>query len=447
MNKYVLFSPIGNHDPFGKTKEKITEGPLLHIIRHYKPEVVVLFLTKEMYDKEVQDKRYTKSIKHFLPTCKVETSLVDGSKIVDVHKFDEFITPYNGIFNKLKEKYPEYEILYNVSSGTPQMISNIILEAQASNIKTKAIQVITPIRKANILDTYQEDDIEYIENDLENNDDRCEEPNFNAFKKMRLKSQVMALINNYEYGSAVNLIDQEPNTFFSEDIINLLKHLHYRSIYDLQNAKIYANKLENITEGLKKLTNLDKNIIEYFYTIKLKQQKGELDDMVLKITPLVAKILRDEVEKHYNLSNIITLLGKKETENIERETLEEKDTDLLKFLDKYFEETYRSGFVNSRTLKGILAYKQETMIFETEKDRNSFKQLNRLFNKFLDLERDIRNTVAHEMICMSEDLLKKVYQGKSKEIIKDLETILKLTNKYSGRFIFDVINKKLINLL
>jgi CRISPR type III-A/MTUBE-associated protein Csm6 len=446
LSKYVLFSPIGNHDPFGKTSNKITEGPLLHIVRHYKPEIVVLFLTKEMFDKEGKDNRYTNSIKHFLPNCTIEI-LNDGIEIVDAHKFDEFIEPYNGIFNKLHEKYPEYEIIFNVSSGTPQMISDIILEAQTSNIKTKAIQVITPERKANLPDSYQEDDIEYIENEMENNDNRCEEPNFNAFKKMRLKSQIIALINNYEYNAALNIIKNDDANLFSNSVINFIEHLHYRSIYDLQKARLYASKLENINKEVNKLTIVDKNIIEYFYTIKLKQKKGELDDMILKVTPFVAKILRNEVEKYYNLQDIISYYGKNNTEQITRETLEEKDKELLNFLDNGFDGYYNSGFVKSQVLKRILEYKKETIIFETEKEKNSFNQLNKLFNKFIDLESNIRNIVAHEMVCINEDILKKVYNGSSKDIVKDLITLLKLTNKFSGKFIFDEINKKLIELL
>ena len=67
--KYVLFSPIGNHDPFGfgKNENEVTEGPLLHIIRHYKPEAIILFLTKEMFGKEEKDNRYTTCIKKLFP--------------------------------------------------------------------------------------------------------------------------------------------------------------------------------------------------------------------------------------------------------------------------------------------------------------------------------------------------------------------------------------------
>lgn len=439
--KYVLFSPIGNHDPFGYG-ENITEGPLLHIIRHYKPEIVVLFLTKEMTEKENTDKRYSFNIGKFFPDVKIEFAKsdydVNDFAITDPQDFDGFMKSYNNIFKKIKEKYPEHEILFNVSSGTPQMISEIILEAQLSNIKTKAIQVTTPLKKANIKDRYTYDDYVGIDTEKEEVCNRCVEPNFNSFKKMKLKSQVITLIKNYEYNSALNLIQNEGEQLFSDDLINLLKHSHYRSVYDLKNAKKYE----------KNDIKLNKNLFEYFYTIKLKQLKGELDDMVLKITPFVAKILRDEVEKYYKLSDIITMKKgeKREIEQIERETLEEKDPELLKFLDEKF-QGYKTGFVNSQILKGILEYKKENLKFESEQDGNKFNQINKLFNKFITLDTNIRNSVAHEMVCIDEDIIKQCYNGKSKDIIKDLETLLKQTNGFSGRFVYDELNKKLIELL
>ena len=48
--KYILFSPVGTHDPIGisKDKTKVSEGSMLHIIRHYKPEIVYLYITEEL---------------------------------------------------------------------------------------------------------------------------------------------------------------------------------------------------------------------------------------------------------------------------------------------------------------------------------------------------------------------------------------------------------------
>ena len=42
--KTVLFSPVGGTDPISNQRD----GALLHICRHYHPECVMLYLSKEM---------------------------------------------------------------------------------------------------------------------------------------------------------------------------------------------------------------------------------------------------------------------------------------------------------------------------------------------------------------------------------------------------------------
>ena len=66
--KYILFSPIGTHDPIGVSKDGVpSEGSMLHIIRHYKPSIVYLYITKEL---NYEDNRYETAIKKFYPICK-----------------------------------------------------------------------------------------------------------------------------------------------------------------------------------------------------------------------------------------------------------------------------------------------------------------------------------------------------------------------------------------
>ena len=61
--KRILFSPIGSTDPI----KNCHDGACLHIVRHYQPERVLLFFTKEMGDTEQNDHRYTTAIKHVAP--------------------------------------------------------------------------------------------------------------------------------------------------------------------------------------------------------------------------------------------------------------------------------------------------------------------------------------------------------------------------------------------
>lgn len=50
MGKRILFSPVGGTDPI----KYCSDGSMLHICRHYQPDEVVLYLSKEMTENIVK---------------------------------------------------------------------------------------------------------------------------------------------------------------------------------------------------------------------------------------------------------------------------------------------------------------------------------------------------------------------------------------------------------
>ena len=46
MNRTILFTPVGGTDPISSTNGH--DGSMLHICRQYKPDEVVLYMSKEM---------------------------------------------------------------------------------------------------------------------------------------------------------------------------------------------------------------------------------------------------------------------------------------------------------------------------------------------------------------------------------------------------------------
>ena len=112
--KYVLFTAVGETDPIRGQ----SDGPMLHIVRHYKPEKVYLFLTADMSKKEKDTNCYEDSIKFVHPKCKVEKIHTD---IVRAHCFDEFAVLFDSIINRIHAENPMHRILLNVSSATPQI--------------------------------------------------------------------------------------------------------------------------------------------------------------------------------------------------------------------------------------------------------------------------------------------------------------------------------------
>ena len=50
MGRKILFSPVGGTDPMPESNYK--DGSMIHISRIYKPDLVILYLSKEMLEKE-----------------------------------------------------------------------------------------------------------------------------------------------------------------------------------------------------------------------------------------------------------------------------------------------------------------------------------------------------------------------------------------------------------
>lgn len=64
----ILFTPAGDTDPV----RGYHDGAILHILRHYPTDKVILFLTKDMEEKEAAMQCYTRGIASVAPDVPVE---------------------------------------------------------------------------------------------------------------------------------------------------------------------------------------------------------------------------------------------------------------------------------------------------------------------------------------------------------------------------------------
>lgn len=56
----VLFSPVGGTDPL--SNDNYQDGAILHIVRNYRPNKIVLFVSREILEKHKKDNRYIQSL-------------------------------------------------------------------------------------------------------------------------------------------------------------------------------------------------------------------------------------------------------------------------------------------------------------------------------------------------------------------------------------------------
>lgn len=456
IKKYVLFSPVGTHDPIGVVDKdgKPSEGSMLHIIRHYKPEIVYIYITKGLNH---GDDRYKRAIEKFYPKCKVENIFSELEKD-KVNSYDAFMEDFRKYITEIYDKYNKkgYEILLNVASGTPQMKSNLILEVITNNIKLIPVQVSTPIKDSNFnsknnkkilvcptcgasienkeedIYTYTEKDLDRIDIEKENKENRCKEPEILSFKRAKIQSQIESLIKNYEYSAAYNLFKQvnDISELFDNNLLKYLQHAYLRV-----NLKYdEANKIINLQN--KGLTDAENELLEYYYVMKLKYKKEELSDFILRISPFATDLL------FYYLKNNIPELEQIFTDSNGSKKISSKIQKNNK-LYKHISSLYKyPKFINLAILKEIKDYYIKTTNIIDSYTSN-------LFNQIRKVEEKIRNKVAHRIINITEEFINEKVGLSSEDILKKNEELLKIVipKININDFIYDEINNKIIELL
>lgn len=129
---------------------------------------------------------------------------------------------------------------------------------------------------------------------------------------MKIKNQISALLEkSYEYKACYDLFQND--NFINNncnDILTLLKYAYLRSNLQYEDNDLNINGIDTndicIKEFQDKLNSanndIEKLLIEYFYIMKLKQQKGDLSDFVLRLEPFLKYIYENFVSyTRYNI--------------------------------------------------------------------------------------------------------------------------------------------------
>ncbi|MCR4440862.1 MAG: hypothetical protein QHH10_02395 [Peptococcaceae bacterium] len=453
MNDYVLFSCTGSTDPVRDNYD----GPMLHIIRHYRPHTVYIFLSQEMGMREEKDRRFSRGVKFLGEKLAhpVDIKLI-FSHIENPHDFDAFIGIFSKHLEEIAQQYPKDKILLNVSSGTPQMMAMLCLETVVSSKPLIPVQVITPAAKANESKAGgREYDVEReFQDNLDNEPDapnRCVLPDIISFKRTLAKGQVQVLIKKYNYAEAVQIL----RSYGAEEdssVMALLKFADCKKNLDpASDSPEFA-----VAKALARYPELDKDckkVCEYFNAIKLLQKTGHLTDFVLRLNPLVTELqglflkyclgfsIDTIIEERYKPQR--TKGPKKEPEKVvRRHKIKDYDQRMLKYIDEYYNGEYRdNSHVNIKLQNCLISYFLK---------RNADSQI-KSFSDFLlameNLNKEERNTAAHSLCgVLEEDIHEQVGMNSSK-IVKKLEKLIAVVFKSRCKQeifnIFDTINAKI----
>ena len=412
----VLLTFAGNTDP---TRGNY-DGPMLHICRYYRPEKIYLVLTSEM-QKRNENKIYEKAIKESLEDYNPIFEYIN-TDIDDAHLFDIYFNKINETFNKIKLEHPNAEVLVNITSGTAQMISNLVMYiVDAVNINIVPIQVATPEGRGNtskvVNNSYE------VNDEKENNFDNIEEfrtnrilfPDLRQYSRLLVKNQIKELLKKYEYSTCLELLKRD---IFQENsklngllnFANDRRHLKglksngkLKSLNDKKLDKFYYyNKNETVENKVKEWYK----IVDYFALANIKQKSGDIAGYTIMLEPLIVNIylsiLRDVFGK--KLSDLFSEKRKDGEFSYKTDILKIKNYSGLKEKIEHelaILELKNSTFVSDSVLIAMIKYFIEKNESETleKMDLEYFSN----FSKTLHKIKEVRNMIAHSLKTINRD--------------------------------------------
>lgn len=409
----ILFSPIGKSDPI----TNMYDGPCLHIVRHYHPQRVVLFLTKELAEQEKEQHRYTLPIHNIFPDIEIETIATD---IDQPQQFDACMPDIPQAIYDLHDRYPDAEILLNTSSGTPAM-KMIVALVSIQETWCRSIQVNNPEWKQDRRNDSSTSLEDLTATNLDNEPgaaNRCVEPSLRVLHFYEDKNRIESLIDQYEYHAAFLLSRNNPE--IPKEVKQLLEHADLR--LRLQSAQ--ADKVLSKYKGIKlfPFKGMEAVLLEYFLTIQLAAKKKQLADILIKMTPFLYETLREFVKAGttIKIEEISVKDGSKRP--LQRKLIGEKYPYLLEYLDRAYSRTFRDNTeLSVLTLKHICKYAEDDGFTN---NMEQLKKLNEVLSSINSKVFSARNEVAHNITNIDEAEFRKITGMDADKLVKNLFEVL-----------------------
>lgn len=391
MGRKLLFSPVGGTDPV----KYFRDGSMLHICRHYRPDMVYLYLSHEMMEYHRKDNRYLDAIgrlgRHLNHTFKVE--LIVRDDLTEVQQYDVFYRDFREAIRKMeKEMKAGDELLLNMASGTPAMKSALLVMATLAEYRFKPIQVSTPQRKMNAEHEDREsyDGELYWELNQDNEEDapnRCSEVECLNLMKMFQVDTVKKHVMAYDYTAALSMAS-EVREEIPEDAYRLLRIADAR-------VKLQGNKISKLMAGRSydifpvKEGNKRK-IFEYALVLHMKIEKQEYADFIRGITPLVVDLLENILKSECGIALEECCTERKKDGVMYWNRGKLKRAGLLELLDAEYAGGFKEGPVYSHHIAKIIQGRSNDRILVQK-----VKEINAV-------ESAVRNVAAHEIVSVTD---------------------------------------------
>ncbi len=418
MNKKILFSPIGGTDPM----KYFRDGSMLHICRHYQPDVVYLYLSHEMMEYHRRDNRYVDAIHRLGAQIghTFEIELIERDDLIDVQQYDIFYEDFRKEMQKIEQNMDSSDtLLLNMASGTPAMKSALLVMATFAEYRFLPIQVSTPKKKMN----KDHEDRENFENDLEfelNEDNlpdmpnRCEEVKCMNLMKLIKIDTIKKHILAYDYPAALS-VAEEIKEDLSEDSYCLLNIADARIKLDqgrMDRLSVGKNyQICPIEEGNKR------KVFEYALALEIKIIRQDYADFIRGITPLTVDLLEYILKSKCGI--LLKDCCKAEKGVLKWNEGKLKRAGLLDLFQKAYNGSFKFGPVYSNHLEKLISAKcRESRLCQKVKT-------------ITEIESQVRNIAAHEIVSVTDQWIREKTEGTASSAW-DIFKIIKQLTGYAG---------------
>ena len=362
----ILFSCVGSTDPV----RGLRDGGMVHIARKFRPAAIHLFFTKEFTGWDQWDSRIKKTADRMRAYWGYTPEITrTDSGIEDPSNLESLYEPMRGAFEAFADRYPDAEILVNLSSGTPQMeiiLSQLVLETRW---RIRGIQVKNPEgRSGSSLRTnsqnYRVD--EELRGNLDDGPecpDRCTEPTLFAIRRERNWREVRSLLEQRDYAAVAAMPDCLP-----PDLLDIVRHLSERDSLQTERARELAAKLppELNLYPVKPGGTEDAaywEVADYWLMMKNMLLSGRYSDFLLRLSVLALyleeRILTDMLSERGAAYDALTIPSRNgKDRELSMDALNDALPDLYAALCEAMEKDYgitpqngRSVFLYSRILR------------------------------------------------------------------------------------------------
>ena len=412
MGQLILFSPIGGTDPIAVSN--LRDGSMLHICRCYQPDKVYMYMSNEILKLQELDERYTYCLDKLGEKLgrRFECEIIERPDMKDVQEFDVFYQEFREIISDIcKGMGVGDKLILNISSGTPAMKSALLVLKTLGEFSCEAIQVITPDKSMNSHEGYKEHekhDIETLwELDEDNEEDfknRCVEVKCPTLMQIQQENYVRKLVDEYDYAAAYEIAKMLPPEM-TKSYINLLQMASRRILLDFSGVdKVLLNDKRYV------LPITDSSVRKYFeyaLCLQIKLARREYADYIRAITPLLWDLYERILSRHANveLKNFCDQLANKSWVWSEEKL---KGTNELKILDS--KSRFHYGDVNSFHMNELI------------QASSASAQVKGLVDDLRTVEKNLRNIAAHQIVSITEDVIKRQTGFTGKQIMDKIKT-------------------------